>query len=365
MILAIDIGNTFTDFILIDGTQWHTLKLFSAAHETEKCILKGFEALNVQSPEELSMLGVIHNGGHTVNSTLLSLGIKTIPIDAHTSTIPYFLSHLCTHPSLININMGGTKTELDFLKNGISLKNITLSLGGESIAYIDNQQLLQVGSPSTHNHAQSSCYNFGDSQPTITDANLILGRIRPEVVLGNMLRPDANAARMAISVLAGLLNTSIERIALSIVQKTNQMIIDGVHDLLDEKPGSTLLCATGACSGLHICAIADALNIKDVIVPVMNGVFSALNLLAYHHASLSLTKLSYKKARASHQRTQLYGISLPVSVWQRQELSPEEMIMGPAIIVEQDTSTFLQNGWLAYVDEVGNLLLRRMAIDTY
>jgi N-methylhydantoinase A len=243
-----------------------------------------------------------------------------------------------------------------------------VDLGGKSIAYLDDDHQLQLSSPSTATNTNPACYGLGDDQPTITDANLILGRLPPNTIIGNAIRVDRNAARMAVAKISGPLNKSIEDAALAIINHANAKIITPLQAFLNQhscEETQVTLCAVGGCGGLHLCAIADALNIKNALVPVFSGVFSAFSMLASVKNDWHLPTLDHHKNRATHHRTQLYDITLPVSVWRRSELSPEEMIMGPAIITESTTTIFIQNGWLAYVDAVGNLLLRRMAIDVY
>jgi N-methylhydantoinase A/oxoprolinase/acetone carboxylase beta subunit len=295
-------------------------------------------------------------------------GAKTVFIKNRKLFTTEVLAVLLKNPVILTIHMGGTFSHVSLIQNNLLIAEKSISVGSESIAYLDKHQTLQVKSALNGSYDRSACYGLGDDQPTITDANLILGRLRPDTILGNARRPDMNSARMALAKLAGVLNKRIEDVALDIINITNQKIITPLQLILSEHSnGSTTptLYAIGSSGSLHVCSVADALNIKNVVAPLFNGVFSAFNMLMTAEPNTKLPNIDYKKARATHERIQLHGITLPVSVWQRHELSPEEMIMGPAIIIEDTSTTFLQNGWLAYVDPTGHLLLRRMAIDVY
>lgn len=365
MILSIDIGNTFTDFVFLNEQGWRTHKIFSTPGTPEDVFLKGVDAFGLHDVLQQGNLLVVHNSHvESMRALLENYDVKSIYVTNHSLPAIQFFSQLTKQPALLTFNMGGHSSQFSLFENNHFINEGHISVGGGSIAYLDEQQALQINStPNTS--AQPVCYGVGGDQPTITDANLILGRLRPNTILGNALRPDINSARMALATIAGKLNMRIEEVAHTIVNMANEKIVTTLRAALSKHtlPQITL-CATGG-GALHVCAVADALNIKNVVVPLFGGVFSAFGGLVATKSNVSLPALAYKKERASHERIALYGITLPVSVWNRNELSPEEMIMGPAIIMEETTTTFLQNGWLAYVDEVGNLLLRRMAIDVY
>jgi N-methylhydantoinase A/oxoprolinase/acetone carboxylase beta subunit len=364
MILAVDIGAPFTEFVLLNDNVFRSHKIFSATHTPAETILNVIHELELSTVIELGALLIVHNGDEATNAMLQKIGAGTLSIKDHPITARY-LTQLLKTPSALIMHMSSAATTFSAIENNTPITEESIIIGGESIAYLDENSLLNIKS-ATSTHPYSACYGLGNDQPTITDANLILGRLRPDTILGNACRPDVNAARMALAKLAGVLNKRVEDTALEIVNMANQKMIIALQLMLSGHNTSPhTLCAVGGYAGLHICALADALNIKNVIVPLFAGVFSAVDLLMTAAPNVSFPSLDYKKKRASHYRIQLHGITLPVSVWQHDELSPEEMIMGPAIIIENTSTTFLQNGWLAYVDPVGHLLLRRMAIDVY
>lgn len=368
MILAIDIGATFTDFVLLNEQGFRSHKVFSMAHTPEETILKAIDDLELNDAFEYGELLIVHNSDEATNAMLEKSSAKAVFVKDRKLFTAEFLTQLLKNSTLLTIHMGGTSSHVSLIKNNLLIAEKSITVGSESIAYLDEHKTLQIKSALNGSHDRSACYGLGGDQPTITDANLILGRLRPDTILDNTQRPDMNSARMALAKLTGVLNKRVEDVALDIINIANQKIITSLQLILSEyNDNSTTptLYAIGSSGSLHVCAVADALNIRNVVVPLFNGVFSALDMLMTTNPNAKLLNLDYKKARATHDRIQLYGITLPVSVWQRHELSPEEMVMGPAIIVEDTSTTFLQNGWLAYVDPTGHLLLRRMAIDVY
>lgn len=366
MILAIDIGSTFINCVLANGRKFRTYKIFSSLPVSKESILKIIYALDLLDDFESGRLTIVHNSNEITRLFANENYSNFIFSDGNTPSYVSLLTRLSNTPALLFFNMSGNTVNGYLIDRGVTAGEKFIAVGGESVAFLDEHQQLKINPTSTDANHRSACYGFGDDRPTLTDANLMLGRLRPNTILGNTTRPDINSARMALAKLAGALNIRIEEAALAIINVANQKIVDELKALLNANYENSIpltLAASGGCAGLHVCAIADALNIKNVIVPLFDGVFSAAELLLATDAALTLPNIAYQKTRASHHRTQLYGITLPVSIWQRSELSPEEMIMGPAIIVEGTSTLFLQNGWLAYVDESGHLLLRRMAID--
>lgn len=366
MILAVDIGAPFTEFILLNDQVLRSHKRLSAVHTSAETILNIIHELELSTAIEHGELLIVHNGDEVTHAALQENSISTLCVKDHHPITTGFLNQLLKTPSALIMHMGGTSACFSVIENNISITEESIIIGGESVAYLDEHQLLKIKSPPSDTYPHSACYGLGNDQPTVTDANLILGRLRPDTLFDNRHYPDVNAARMALAKLAGVLNKRVEETALDIVNMANQKMVIALQLMLrDHHTTPHTLCAIGGYAGLHICAVADALNIKNVIVPLFAGVFSAINLLMMAKPNVNVPSLDYKKMRAAHHRIQLHGITLPVSVWQLNDLSPEEMIMGPAIIVENTSTTFVQNGWLAYVDPVGHLLLRRMAIDVY
>ncbi len=209
------------------------------------------------------------------------------------------LSRLGLGPSLITFDMGGTSTDIALVQEGrprlavprglgearIALPSLdiaTLGAGGGSIARIDRSGLLQVGPDSAGADPGPACYGKGAGLATLTDANLVLGLIDPENFLGGRRRLDRTAAERAIAPLAARLGLSLEETAAGIHRLVNARMADGlrlatVRRGVDPRPFTLL--AFGGAAGLHASAVASALGITTVALPLEGPVLSAWGML--------------------------------------------------------------------------------------
>jgi len=169
----------------------------------------------------------------------------------------------------------------------------TIGAGGGSIAYIDQGGLLQVGPESAGAFPGPACYGRGGERPTVTDANTVLGRLRPEAFLGKQMPLDLDKARQAVNTIAEPLGLSIEEAALGIITLANEHMTRALRNISvkrGEDPREFRLTCFGGAGGLHVCDIAEALNIKTALVPRLGGVLSAYGMLvAPHERQLSKT----------------------------------------------------------------------------
>jgi N-methylhydantoinase A len=143
--------------------------------------------------------------------------------------------------------------------------------------------MLLVGPESAGADPGPACYGRGGRLPTVTDANLVLGRLDPEGFLGGALPLDADAARHALAPLAAALGVSVEAAALGVVRIADEHMARALRTISVERgldPRGFLLTAFGGAGGLHACALAEALGIPRILVPVHAGVLSALGMLA-------------------------------------------------------------------------------------
>jgi len=158
----------------------------------------------------------------------------------------------------------------------------TIGAGGGSIAYIDKGGILQVGPKSAGAAPGPACYGRGGVEPTVTDANLILGRLVSESKLAGDLSLNPGLARGAIEPLAMSLRLTIEETALGIIRIANQHMsralrlisVNRGHDSRDFQ----LVCFGGA-GGLHVCELAESMLMDRAIVPIHGGVLSALGMV--------------------------------------------------------------------------------------
>lgn len=219
------------------------------------------------------------------------------------------ISHDIQEHQLLTFDMGGTSTDVAILDGGIRLTNDghigdypvavpmvdmhTIGAGGGSIAYIDQGGLLQVGPESAGAFPGPACYGRGGTKPTVTDANTVLGRLRPEAFLGKQMTLDLNKARAAVQTLANPLGLTIEQAAQGIITIANEHMTRALRNISVKRgqdPRDYRLTCFGGAGGLHVCDIAEALNMTTALVPRLGGVLSAYGMLvAPHERQLSKT----------------------------------------------------------------------------
>jgi N-methylhydantoinase A len=158
----------------------------------------------------------------------------------------------------------------------------TVGAGGGSIAYLDPGKFLNVGPRSSGAIPGPACYGRGGTEPTVTDANVVLGRFRPDLALGGEINLDEDAARTAVAGLGEDLGLTPERTAEGIVRLAVARMTATVKEIsvmrgLD--PRDFTLFAYGGAGPLHAAAIAEELGITEIVIPPMPGAFSAYGLL--------------------------------------------------------------------------------------
>jgi N-methylhydantoinase A len=186
----------------------------------------------------------------------------------------------------IAFDMGGTSTDVCFIANGVAERSLertiggfpirlpsidvhTVGAGGGSVAWVDAGAALRVGPESAGADPGPACYGRGGSRPTVTDANLLLGRLPGRLAGG--LELDTDAAQRA---LAGLDPSDI-------VEVVNAEMLRALRVVSVERgrdPRRMALVAFGGAGPLHACALADELGMTTVLVPEAAGVLSALGL---------------------------------------------------------------------------------------
>jgi N-methylhydantoinase A/oxoprolinase/acetone carboxylase beta subunit len=159
---------------------------------------------------------------------------------------------------------------------------IEIGAGGGSTAWVDEMGLLKVGPHSAGADPGPACYGLGGEQPTVTDANLVLGYLNPDYFLGGRMALDVEAAEQAIKPLAAELDLSLLDTARGIHQIVNQNMISATRVHIAERgedPRELALLAFGGAGPIHAYAIARALKMPGFICPSAAGVASALGLL--------------------------------------------------------------------------------------
>ncbi|MEJ2592279.1 MAG: hydantoinase/oxoprolinase family protein, partial [Candidatus Thiodiazotropha sp.] len=210
-----------------------------------------------------------------------------------------FTAHVSGCDKLLSFDMGGTSTDVALIDGAPRLTREgrigpwpvavpmvdmhTIGAGGGSLARLDAGGMLQVGPESAGADPGPACYGRGGSLPTVTDANLILGRLRPDAFLGGRMRLDLAAARQAVGALARQAGLTAEALAEGIVRVANEHMARALRVISVQRgidPRGFTLVSFGGAGGLHVCALADALGMRRALVPVHAGVLSALGMLA-------------------------------------------------------------------------------------
>jgi N-methylhydantoinase A len=202
---------------------------------------------------------------------------------------------------VITFDMGGTSSDVGLVRDGdiertsdssvgghpvhVPMVDVeTVGAGGGSIAWVDAGGALRVGPHSAGATPGPACYGKGGKDPTVTDANLVLGYLGDETDLGDELTLEEDAAESAVADLAAkaTLEDAVSA-ARGIYRVANAAMARTIRTVTVERgddPREFALVAFGGAGPMHACALADRLGIKRVRVPRASGVLSALGLLA-------------------------------------------------------------------------------------
>jgi len=172
----------------------------------------------------------------------------------------------------------------------------TIGAGGGSIARVDPGGMLQVGPESAGADPGPACYGADGVEPSVTDANLVLGRLCADEFLGGRMSLSTAAAREAMRRVAEPLGLSVEDAAMGVIRLANEHMARALRVISVQRgvdPRAYTLVSFGGAGGMHVCALADALEMQQAMVPVQSGVLSALGMLAARPGRrLSRTRLS-------------------------------------------------------------------------
>ena len=208
------------------------------------------------------------------------------------------LSKMTGYKNLIGVDMGGTSYDVSMIIDGkpdiatetqlegfpilVPMINIyTIGAGGGSIAWLEAGGL-RVGPVSAGSVPGPACYGNGGTRPTITDANVVLGRINPDGFLGGKMKLDKAAAIRAMETISGELGLTPYETAEGICKIADAKMADAIRQLTIRKgidPREFVLVAFGGAGPMHACLTAEELDIDTVMVPEMAGIFSAWGML--------------------------------------------------------------------------------------
>ncbi|HEX5474108.1 MAG TPA: hydantoinase/oxoprolinase family protein [Vicinamibacterales bacterium] len=207
------------------------------------------------------------------------------------------VAHAAGFNRFITLDMGGTSTDVslvdgrptltmesqigDFPVRIPMLDIHTVGAGGGSIAHIDAGGALRVGPESAGSQPGPACYGSGEAM-TVTDANVVLGRIDPDRFLGGRMQIFPDRALAATAALAARVHLEPLVLAAGVIEIANSNMERAIRVVSIERghdPRDFALVAFGGAGGLHACEIAARLDMRTILVPVHPGVLSALGLL--------------------------------------------------------------------------------------
>ena len=221
--------------------------------------------------------------------------------------------HHCDSANVITIDIGGTSADISVIQNGeLRIKNPrdtlvadlpvlapmididAIGAGGGSIAYVDEGGAFRVGPRSAGAVPGPACYGRGGTEPTVTDAQVALGRLDPERFLGGDLSIDKSLAEKAIKKhIADPLGMSVTDAALGVLKIINNnmsLAINGNSVAKGIDPRGFSLMGFGGAGPLHVVALAEMVQAKDAISPLQPGITAAMGLL--------VTDLKYEYTRS-------------------------------------------------------------------
>lgn len=226
---------------------------------------------------------------------------------------------LSGHKDIITLDIGGTSADVCLVQDGrpeltrearvdtlpvlMPMVDITtIGAGGGSLVWMDDGGLLRVGPRSAGADPGPACYGRGGTQPTLTDAHVVCGRLPADAKLAGKLPLDAAAARKVFEPLAAQLGMSVEALADSAIQIAVANIVSAIRLVSTQRgrdPRDYALAPFGGAGPLHAAAVAEALAIDTVVVPPNAGVISAYGLLAADYSLYdSLTRRTRLDAAA-------------------------------------------------------------------
>ncbi len=241
------------------------------------------------------------------------------------------LSRLTGINNIVTFDMGGTSTDCSTVVDGMEhvttsfeiewgipiqvpmIDIHTIGAGGGSIAWIDKGGMLRVGPQSAGAAPGPACYGRGGENATVTDANVVLGRINPDYFLGGKMKLDAEAAHRAVGKVAKALNIEPDAAAYAMVQIANNNMLGALRAVLLQRgldPRDFTLLASGGAGPVHVCDLMNIAGIPKGLVPNYPGQFSAFGFIMTdarvdRHRTVQQTSKYFDAGRATAAMTEL------------------------------------------------------------
>jgi len=210
-----------------------------------------------------------------------------------------YSARVSKRPNVVTLDMGGTSADVALIRNfdsGTSLEREvagfpvrlpmvdihTVGAGGGSVAWLDRDGLMKVGPKSAGANPGPACYGLGGKEPTVTDANLVLGRLSTSGLIGGEVDLDEKASRAAIKKLADKLDLNVEKTAQGIIGIVVANMVRAVRTISvgrGHDPRNYALMPFGGAGPLHASEVARAMDMDEIIVPVAPGILCAKGLI--------------------------------------------------------------------------------------
>ena len=264
------------------------------------------------------------NGGLAIGQAMTDRSVYAInsgPASAPTAGLA--VAAPFKQKNVITCDMGGTSFDITLTKGGVTNlnKNIdflryrigvpmiqveTLGAGGGSIGWIDDMGLLQMGPQSAGADPGPACYDQGGTEPTVSDANLVLGYLNPDGLVGGRLPLDADKARDAVKKkVADPLGISVEQAAYGMYTIVNSNMVNGIRRVSVERgydPRDFVLVGAGGATAAHVTAIAQEMGIDKIILPKLASGLCAygqiISDVKYNYMATAPLRLDNKQAYA-------------------------------------------------------------------
>ncbi len=255
--------------------------------------------------------------------------------------------------NVISLDVGGTTAKTSLVKNGTpritteykiewrrdyagypilapTIDIVEIGAGGGSIAWVDNAGALRVGPISAGADPGPACYGWGGDQPTVTDANVLAGRINPDYFLGGEIPLDVEKTEQAMQPIADAFDCSLEEAAMGVIRLADANMVNALklvsvrrgHD-----PRDFVLVAFGGGGAMHAGALARELRVKKVLIPTEPGIFSAWGML--------MTDLRQDFIRTSIRRTDQVEPSALTNIFAEMEAQAMQNLQAQHISEDQ------------------------------
>ena len=277
------------------------------------------------------------NGGLAIGQAMTDRSVYAI--NSGPASAPQAGQYVCSpfkKKNVITVDMGGTSFDITLTKDGLTNlnKNIdflryrigvpmiqveTLGAGGGSIGWIDSLGILQVGPQSAGSQPGPACYGGGGEEPTTSDANLVLGYLNPQGLLGGSLPLNVDKARAALKKVADPLGLTIEQAAYGMFTIVNNNMVNGIRRVSVERgfdPRDFVLVGAGGATAAHICALAREIGVDTIILPKLASGLCAFGQIIsdvkYNYMATSPARLdnaeAYRRLNSLFEETENKGV---------------------------------------------------------